>query len=333
MLQHLIKNSLFLGLVLALGCGGGNDSSSGSSSGSTMAAMPSNFGTITLAPGFMPDPSTAEGTSAGTVDASTMNPECRGWVGNQPDHVFVASSAFTNLRIMAAANTSGDDITMVIQKPDGTFLCDDDGGDALDPMITGAMPAGTYKIYVGSYGQGQRIAYKLGITEMMTVTTDTVRGGGAAANMAATPTPTPSTPTGASNFDNITVAPGFMPDPMVVTGVSGGARDASTLNPECRGWIAGTPDHLLVTSGNFNNLRVMVRADDGTSDTTLVIQKPDGSYLCNDDGEGMNPLVSGPMPAGTYQVWVGSYMQGQNFNYHIGVSELASVTPNSLAGR
>lgn len=172
MIQNMFKASLLLGLVVALGCGGSEDA--GGSGGS--AEVASNFGTVTLAPGFTPDPATATGNSGGARDASSVSPGCNGWISETPDHVLVATGDFANLRVMAAANTAGDDITMVIQKPDGTYLCDDDGGDALDPTIDGAMPAGTYKIWVGSYSEGEHVSYKLGITEMMTTTTDTLRG-------------------------------------------------------------------------------------------------------------------------------------------------------------
>ncbi len=66
------------------------------------------------------------------------------------------------------------------------------------------------------------------------------------------------------------------------------------------------------------------------ADTTLVVQKPDGTYLCNDDGEELNPIVSGAFPAGTYKVWIGSYEQGTNSRYTLGLSELDTVMPSAL---
>src|SRR5690606_35132525 len=97
----------------------------------------------------------------------------------------------------------------------------------------------------------------------------------------------------------------FTPDPHTANGAAGGGTDASTLDPNCRGWVASRPDHLLVTSGDFANLRVMARSE---QDTTLVIRMPDGTYRCNDDSEGgVNPLVEGAFPAGTYAIFVGTY--------------------------
>jgi len=121
-----------------------------------------------------------------------------------------------------------------------------------------------------------------------------------------------------------------MPDPSTANGTSGGSTDASTVNPDCNGWIAGTPDHLLVVGADFGNLRVMAHATTANDDVTLVVQKPDGSYLCNDDTDGLDPVVTGAFPAGTYKIWVGSYEHGANEAYRLGVSELNSVTPSTL---
>ncbi len=127
----------------------------------------SNYGTITLAPGFMPDPSTATGTSGGSTAAGTLDPSCAGNVSTTPDHLFVASGAFANLRIMAK---SAADTTLVVQRPDGTYLCNDDGDTDFNPIVAGAFPAGTYKIWVGSYDAEANGSYTLGITELDSVT-------------------------------------------------------------------------------------------------------------------------------------------------------------------
>ncbi|NOY90647.1 MAG: peptidase S1 [Deltaproteobacteria bacterium] len=140
----------------------------------------------------------------------------------------------------------------------------------------------------------------------------------------------PAAAAGDSNFGTVSVRPGFMPDPTTASGTSGGSTDAATLNSDCNGWIAGTPDHLLVAGGDFSSLRVMAHATTDGEDVTLVIQKPDGSYMCNDDTEGFDPVVAGAFPAGTYKIWIGSYEHGANEAYKLGVSELDSVTPSSL---
>jgi hypothetical protein len=48
---------------------------------------------------------------------------------------------------------------------------------------------------------------------------------------------------------------------------------------------------------------------EGNQDTTLLINTPDGSWVCDDDGHtGTNPLVVLPKAAeGLYDIWVGTY--------------------------
>lgn len=135
-------------------------------------------------------------------------------------------------------------------------------------------------------------------------------------------------PTPAGQTGTVTVAPGFMPDPQVVAGSAGGPVQASTLSADCRGYIAAQPNLLLDASAAFTNLRILVNAP---ADTTLVVQRADGSFLCNDDSEGLNPIVQGPFGAGQHRVWVGTYSAaGAGATYTIGVTELASVTAASL---
>jgi multidrug efflux pump subunit AcrA (membrane-fusion protein) len=134
------------------------------------AAGGSNFGTITLATGFTPDPHVASGTSgagASGRDASTLDANCRGQIDSTPDHLFVATTAMSNLRIMA---NSQSDTTLVIHKPDGTYACNDDG-EGLNPIVViQGAPAGTYQVFVGSYNEGENAAYKLGVSELDSVT-------------------------------------------------------------------------------------------------------------------------------------------------------------------
>lgn len=184
----------------------------------------------------------------------------------------------------------------------------------------GHFVPGSYTIHVNDTHDG----YAAGLEGGAGFSLNIVSLGGAGAPAA------PAAGDGESNFGTVTVAPGFMPDPMTATGNSGGSIDASTLNPECAGWVSSTPDHLIAAGGDFAALRVMARADVAEADVTLVVQRPDGTYLCNDDTEGLNPLVTGAFVTGTYKVWIGSYEQGTNAAYHLGISELESIVPSSL---
>ncbi|MDH5493132.1 MAG: hypothetical protein OEY14_14350, partial [Myxococcales bacterium] len=132
-----------------------------------------------------------------------------------------------------------------------------------------------------------------------------------------------------SNFGTVTLLPGFMPDPHIVSGTSGGQTDASSKSSQCRGWISSTPDHILRVRTSFSFLRIVVASSE---DTTLVVAGPSGQLRCDDDTYELNPSVEGSFAPGTYQIWVGSYRRGTNAAYQLGFSELRSVTASSLGG-
>lgn len=140
------------------------------------------------------------------------------------------------------------------------------------------------------------------------------------------PEPAPDS-VGQPSYGTLSVYPGFVPDPVVAEGQAGGPRDASGFDPACVGWITEDVSHLLEIRADFSMLRVVVRSP---GDTTLVIRRPDQTFVCNDDYEGLNPAIESAFPTGLYEVWVGSYEQGVRHAYKIGLSELSSVTPSSL---
>lgn len=112
----------------------------------------------------------------------------------------------------------------------------------------------------------------------------------------------------AQTFGGLALAPGFPTDPASLNGVAGGPLDArmlgNTPTGPCTGQIAQTPDHTLTLQGNFNYLAVGVVSQ---VDTTLVIEAPNGMLLCSDDVLGLNPAIEGSWPAGTYNVYVGTF--------------------------
>ncbi|MCS6798307.1 MAG: hypothetical protein NZ898_07230 [Myxococcota bacterium] len=293
------------------------------------AAGGSNFGTITLAPGFTPDPHFVHGVSGGPVDARTWNPSCTGYVTPQPDHLLVLAQPFGGLRLMAHGGSQ--DVTLVVQRPDGGYTCNDDA-EGVHPVIGGSWAAGTYRVWVGSYQPNVRAAYTLGLTELPSVTVASLPPPSGA--VAPTPVAAPAAPsvpaagTIASNFGTVTLAPGFTPDPHIVRGISGGAIMASSMHASCTGWIASQPDHVLNWMGASPSFRILARSP---QDITLVVLAPDGSVWCNDDAEGTNPVISGlTFAPGTYRIWIGSYNANDRAPYVLGFTELAHVSTASL---
>ena len=272
--------------------------------------------TVTLAPGFMPDPNVTTGVAGGPVSASTLNVACRGSIPVAPSLVLNASAAFTNLRVMV--NSPGNDTTLVIRHPDGTFSCDDDTAGNRNPIVQGPLAAGPHQIWVGVFAGGPSVPFTLGFSELPSVTND----------MLAAPSAPQQQPVAAPPAMPISLAPGFLPDPRTASGRAGGPIEASTLSPDCRGFIGTAPNHILLATAPFANLRVLASA---VSDTTLVIRRPDGTLACNDDSDGFNPVVQGAFPPGTYSIYVGTYSAASaGAPYNLGITEMPTVTAASL---
>lgn len=128
----------------------------------------------------------------------------------------------------------------------------------------------------------------------------------------------------AQNFGSVSLATGFMPDPRMLSGTSGGGMSASAMGGNCRGWITPQPDHYMFLNTPFGFLRVFVRSG---GDTTLIVRGPMPSMMtqCNDDRFGFNPAIDSAWAPGQYHIWVGSYSSGQMHAYQIGFTEISSV--------
>jgi hypothetical protein len=113
-----------------------------------------------------------------------------------------------------------------------------------------------------------------------------------------------------------------------LTGRFGGPTDSSAWGSGCRGFVSTSPDHQIQNAAALPYVRFVVNG--GTLDTTLAVQLPDGTYRCNDDFEGFNPMVEGPLPAGLIKVWVGGYNASTKGNYRLGISTVNTTTAASL---
>ncbi|QLQ13062.1 MAG: peptidase S1 [Brevundimonas sp.] len=126
------------------------------------------------------------------------------------------------------------------------------------------------------------------------------------------------------NYGTLNLSAGFNPDPQVVSVVSGGVVDASGINSRCAGFISRAPDvRLSYTAGSLPLIISAASSDD----TTLVINGPDGSWYCDDDGgvNGLNPAIRFNTPqTGRYEIWVGSYRAGTNSRASLNISEVGS---------
>jgi len=92
------------------------------------------------------------------------------------------------------------------------------------------------------------------------------------------------------------ITPGFQPDPLTVTGTSGGSQASKGC-----GMIGATPNYVVKLANNFNYLRFTVQ---GAGQPTLLIQGPNGSS-CVQAVPGGNIEVPGYWEKGSYSIYVG----------------------------
>jgi hypothetical protein len=126
------------------------------------------------------------------------------------------------------------------------------------------------------------------------------------------------------NFGTLNLASGFTPDPQVVAVRSGGEIDATTISQSCTGFISNAPDVRLNYEAGSLPLIISVAA---SADTTLIVNGPDGSWYCDDDGgeNGLNPMVRFNTPAsGQYDIWIGTFANASLQPARLHVSELTS---------
>jgi len=124
-----------------------------------------------------------------------------------------------------------------------------------------------------------------------------------------------------ATYQEIELDSGFSGDPRVIAVRAGGSIDASRLGSPCAGFIAGPPDVRLTYDAG--SLPLLISA----SDTTLVVNAPDGRWYCDDDsGEApLNPMVRFNNPAsGRYEIWVGTFSDTASQPARLHISELTS---------
>jgi hypothetical protein len=290
-------------------------------SGAAMAQDPSAqpaYGSVSLNAGFAPDPHTVQITSGGAMSASNLPGNCRGWVANAPDFDLYYTAGNFNLTIAAMSNS---DTTLVVNGPNGQWYCDDDGGDGLNPLLTFNSPqSGLYDIWIGSYSQGDNASATLSISEIGQVAPHN--------SQPAYSGPDVSLP---AAYGDVRLNSGFQPDPFQVNITSGGFYRASSVSGGCAGWVAAAPDYQVTYSAG--SLPLIFSAN-SNSDTTLLINGPNGNWYCDDDGgEGLNPEMTFSNPSsGVYDVWIGSYSEGDSATATLSVSEISYNQPTGPNG-
>ncbi|MGV9009209.1 hypothetical protein [Brevundimonas sp.] len=111
------------------------------------------------------------------------------------------------------------------------------------------------------------------------------------------------------NYGDVRLSSGFSPDPHTVSVTAGGSIDAAKLGSPCSGSISNAPDVQVNYSPGSLPLIFRTASD---SDTTLIVNAPDGQWYCNDDGFtdlGAEVRFNSPR-SGNYDVWIGTFGGG-----------------------
>jgi hypothetical protein len=110
----------------------------------------------------------------------------------------------------------------------------------------------------------------------------------------------------------VQIKPNFQPDPLVLTGKSGGGNKSNCGN------ITPTPNQVIQVTDSLPYLKLTV---EGSGKPTLLIDGPSGRFcVLADSYSGGKPEISGYWQAGRYSLYLGELSQGQ-YTYTLSISQ------------
>jgi len=266
------------------------------------------YGTVNLSAGFAPDPFTTDVVAGGNDQNPVSGSGCVGYLNAaQPDIDINYSAGSYPLSIAVDSET---DTALLINLPDGSWVCDDDTGGNGNPIVHLPNPqSGNYNVWVATYRANAQSEATIYLTEQAPANGN----GGTTADVRPDVGAQPL-------YGTANLGAGFSPDPHVTSIDAGGSDQNPISGSGCAGYInAERPDlDLNYSSGSF---KLFIYAQ-SSSDTTLLVNLPDGSWVCSDDAMGRNPVVAlDNPPSGNYNIWVGTYAAGSPQNATILISE------------
>lgn len=270
------------------------------------------YGQTQLRAGFEPDPFNVSVLGGGPIDMSEVNDSCVGFVAMRASYTLRYTANVAEFPALYIGAISDADTTIAVRTPNNQWVCNDDAV-GLNPMVAIENPRnGRYQIWVGRYGAENETAQAtLFVSEVGGPAEEPTAGGEGGPSWALDPA-----------YGTIELVAGFQPDPHAVEIAAGGGLDASSVG--CVGWIAQAPDYRVNWTAGSGQLPLIfsVQSD---ADTVLVVNDAEGNWLCNDDTNGFNPAISiANPPSGQYDIWVGTYAQGDLQDSVLSVSEVYS---------
>ena len=230
----------------------------------------------------------------------TVAEDLSGYLPANPSAVFDVQSAEGDDLVFSTAMTdpaaiAGEgtlmrcDTVMMIQSPDGTLSFSDDGGSANLSLLTLPRLAGAYKVWAGSYSEGQACEGEIRVADRDLPCP--------AANM-------PSVLTATSADQNWTVTAGGPRDIRGCNALTGIVEDETIA---ALGFIDMAP--TLEIPANVLAGEVETNASvNAVCDTVLVGLNGEGEWSFSDDaGESLNPSLTFSSASSGAKIWVGTY--------------------------
>ena len=266
------------------------------------------YSTVNLTAGFMPDPWRQSLQAGGRNRVSgALGHGCTGYINDSAPDVdlnYTAGRSSLYVQVSASADT-----TLVILDPEGEWHCSDDA-IGRDPIVAFDAPRdGNYNIWVGVHGESRLAPAELRISEIDPRGTGS--SGSGRPNWSAAPT-----------YETVNLTAGFRPDPWRRHLQAGGRHDiGASVGGQCVGYInAAAPDIDLNYEAGSLSLHFHAVA---SADTTLAVLDPDGTWYCNDDGIGLDPVVTIRNPrSGNYNVWLGVHGSARYESAELRISEI-----------
>lgn len=268
------------------------------------------YGMQTFMPGFAPAQFSIDLLSGGSNDVSSLGlgDNCLGFAATDPDFVVELADEFERITLLVDSKL---DTTLVVYAPNGSWACNDDMNGLNPAVVMPGASVGQYQIWIGSYEQDASDISTLWITE-------------------AGPELLPTTSTGPDRMQLPTsgeyaLSPGFDPASFAKQVMGGGRSLVSDFITAdgCAGYVAEAPNFSFTLNEAFEKIWFSAHSPVNMS---LLLNAPDGEWYCNDDFLGTDPSVSfSDAPAGRYDIWVGSYDEG---NYSASILYVTEQAPD-----
>ncbi|MCU0509143.1 MAG: hypothetical protein MUC34_12250 [Anaerolineae bacterium] len=274
--------------------------------------------TLKLQAGYIMDPYLIPVIGKTEIPASQVAQGCNGFVAREPSAVVNWSGTAPRLNFFVYGDG---DAVLAVQKPDGSFVCNDDAGArTVDPLVSIANPAaGAYKIHAGAARDDEPALGFLAITQAE-MDDERLAGLDLSPMLRRRARPRPVElaqlepgslfTERAAIFGSSELKTGFRPVEVFAAG--GGEIAAVRVEDRkltCAGFINAVPSYSFTWSGASQPLRLFF---EGQKDTTLAVVLPgqeEGQrrIVCgmNSASDNLNPSVDIAAPAaGKYLVYV-----------------------------